>query len=169
LPRSQDQDAEGVATPVQQFQAAGDARLAADLIASQAVEVPDEGTDGCAQATCHSEWPDPSHPHLIHSGPDLLVESYALETMGPFEYGFFTESRNLTNKHRRVSPPVELEIACTTQAVRDELMAIGLSSETTAAVLLQIAGRIHDLEPQLNEQIRMRRVERQMRRALRKR
>lgn len=108
-----------------------------------------------------------SHPHLIHIGPDLIVESFAFETMGPFEYGFFTESRNLTNNHRRVSPPVDLEIACTTQAVREELMAMGLSSEATAAVLLQIAGRIHDLEPQLNEQIRMRRVEQQMRRALR--
>ena len=109
------------------------------------------------------------HPHLIHTGPDFLEKSFAFERMGPFEYGFFTESRNLTSNHRRVSPPVDLEIACTTQAVREELMAIGLSSEATAVVLLHIASRIHNLEPQLNEQIRMRRVERQMRRALRKR
>jgi hypothetical protein len=89
--------------------------------------------------------------------------------MGPFEYAFCTESHNLRGNHCEVSPPVDLEIACTTQAVREELIDMGFSLEATAAVLLRIASRIHSLEPQLDEQIRMRRVERQMRRALRKR
>ncbi len=82
--------------------------------------------------------------------------------MGPFEYGFVIETRFLTGTHRKISPPVDLEIACTTQAVREELIAMGLSTEETAAALLRIAGRIHDLEPQLDEQVRMRRVERQI-------
>lgn len=86
--------------------------------------------------------------------------------MGPFEYGFLMEGCRLRHGPDDGHPPVDPEIECTAQAVREVLIQHGLSAEQTVTLLLQIAARIHALEPQLRERRRLRRVERQMRRAI---
>ena len=104
-------------------------------------------------------------PQLARLTEDVLRN----HGVGPFEYAFCIEASRLQGNHKKPSPPVNPEIACTSQAVQETLMGMGLDAANTAEILRLIATRIHDLEPQLNEQRRMRRVERQLRQAIRKR
>jgi hypothetical protein len=86
--------------------------------------------------------------------------------MGPYEAGFFYEHCRLSGHPLTPYLPIHPEIGCTVQAVSEVLAEEGLSDEARDLLLSRIAGRIHDLHPVLNEQMRRWRVERQLRRAL---
>lgn len=83
--------------------------------------------------------------------------------MDPFEYGFFREGCLLQGNWDESLPPVDPEIGCSAQAVREVLIDAGLSPQSTAALLLKIVGRIHCLQPRFRQR---RRTERQMVRAI---
>ncbi len=109
-----------------------------------------------------------THPQLINSGPDLLVKSPALPMMGPYEAAFFYEHCRLSGDPITPYRPIHPEIGCTVRAVSEMLAEEGLSDDVRAVLLRRIADRIHNLHPVLDEQMRRRRVERQLQRSLKK-
>lgn len=86
--------------------------------------------------------------------------------MGPYEAAFFYEYCRLSGHPLTPFRPIHPEIGCTVQAVSEMLAEEGLSDDARAALLCRIAGRIHDLHPVLDEQMKRWRVERQLRRVL---
>ena len=86
--------------------------------------------------------------------------------MGPYETGFFLEACRLRGSTFQPDRPLHLEISGAVRAVSEELAAEGLPDLERAEVMERIATRIHLMEPDLVEQMRRRRVERQLQRLL---
>lgn len=86
--------------------------------------------------------------------------------MGPYETGFFMEACRLRGSTFQPYRPLHPEISGAVRAVSEELAAEGLSDLALAELLERIVTRIHGMEPEINEQIQRRRVERQLRRLL---
>jgi hypothetical protein len=86
--------------------------------------------------------------------------------MGPYETGFFLEACRLRGSSFQPYRPLHPEITGAVRAVSEELAAEGLPNSARAELLERIAGRIHAMEPELDEQRRRRRVERQLQRLL---
>ena len=88
--------------------------------------------------------------------------------MGPYEAAFFYASCRLSGDTITPYRPIHPEITSTAAAVSEVLAEEGLPEELRALLLRRIACRIHQLHPVLNEAIKRWRVERQLRRVLRK-
>lgn len=86
--------------------------------------------------------------------------------MGPYETGFFLEASRLRGSSFQPYRPLHPEITGAVRAVSEELAAAGLPDQARAELLERIASRIHAMEPELNAQMRRRRVERQLQRLL---
>lgn len=86
--------------------------------------------------------------------------------MGPYETGFFLEACRLRDSSFQPYRPLHPEISGAVRAVSDVLAAEGLPESARADLLERIATRIHAMEPEIDEQMRRRRVERQLRRVL---
>ena len=86
--------------------------------------------------------------------------------MGPYETGFFLEACRLRGSSFDPYRPLHPEITGAVRAVSDVLAAEGLSNHARAELLERIASRVHAMEPELDEQVRLRRVERQLQRLL---
>ena len=86
--------------------------------------------------------------------------------MGPYETGFFLEACRLRGSTFQPYRPLHPEISGAVRAVSEELAAEGLPDLERAEVMERIATRIHLMEPDLVEQMRRRRVERQLQRLL---
>lgn len=86
--------------------------------------------------------------------------------MGPYEAAFFYEHCRLSGEPITPYIPIHPEIGFTVQAVSEVLAEEGLSDDARAELLRRIANRIHNLHPVLDEQMRRRRVERQLQRLL---
>lgn len=86
--------------------------------------------------------------------------------MGPYETGFFLEACRLRGSSFQPYRPFHPEITGAVRAVSEVLAAEGLSDHARAQLLERIASRIHAMEPELDEQMRRRRVERQLQRLL---
>jgi hypothetical protein len=84
--------------------------------------------------------------------------------MGPYETGFFLEACRLRGSSCQPYRPLHPEITCTVRAVSEVLAADGLPEHARAELLERIASRIHAMEPELDEQMRRRRAERQLQR-----
>ncbi|MEB3354248.1 MAG: hypothetical protein VKM34_08440 [Cyanobacteriota bacterium] len=86
--------------------------------------------------------------------------------MGPYETGFFLEACRLRGSSVQPFRRLHPEITGAVRAVSEVLAAEGLPDHTRAELLERIASRIHAMEPELDEQMRRRRVERQLQRLL---
>jgi len=86
--------------------------------------------------------------------------------MGPYETGFFLEACRLRGSSFQPYRPLHPEITGAVRAVSEVLAAEGLPDHARAELLERIASRIHAMEPELDEQRRRRRVERQLQRLL---
>ncbi|MCP9858139.1 MAG: hypothetical protein ACNA8O_12450 [Cyanobacteriota bacterium] len=86
--------------------------------------------------------------------------------MGPYETGFFLEACRLRGSSFQPYRPLHPEITGAVRAVSEELAAEGLPNSVRAELLERIASRIHAMEPELDDQRRRRRVERQLQRLL---
>lgn len=86
--------------------------------------------------------------------------------MGPYETGFFLEACCLRGSSFQPYRPLHPEITGAVRAVSEVLAADGLPDHARAELLERIASRIHAMEPELDEQRRCRRIERQLQRLL---
>lgn len=86
--------------------------------------------------------------------------------MGPYETAFFLEACRLRGSTTQAYRPLHPEITGAVRAVSEVLATEGLPDQARADLLERIASRIHDLEPEVHEQMQQRRVEHQLRRLL---
>lgn len=86
--------------------------------------------------------------------------------MGPYETGFFLQACRLRGSSVQPYRPLHPDITGAIGAVSDVLAAAGFPVLARAELLERIASRIHGLEPELDQQRRRRRVERQLHRLL---
>jgi hypothetical protein len=86
--------------------------------------------------------------------------------MGPYETGFFLEACRLRGSSFDPYCPLQPEISGAVRAVSEVLAAEGLPDHARAELLERIASHVHAMEPALDEQVRRRRVERQLQRLL---
>ena len=82
--------------------------------------------------------------------------------MGPIEYALFSEACRWKGSPLVGSPPVDPELDCLAEAIARMCRHHGFKGEQIAEFLFQIAGTVHELEPQFKGRRKLRRIEQRL-------